>query len=158
MAPTDTTPGPHGQYRWSREAISSGLHNFKYSPAVIAQYKQVAESLRASFPDIADMLESAEVDLTAFVSMPRQHWQKIWSNNPIERLNREIKRRADVVQIFPNRESVTRLIGAVLQEQHEEWQYGERRYLSEISMRKLVTVLHGQTEVDPVGVVMPLTA
>ena len=65
---------------------------------------------------------------------------------------------ADRVQIFPNRESVTRLIGAVLQEQHEEWQYGERRYLSEISMRKLVTVLHGQTEVDPVGVVMPLTA
>ncbi|SMY03753.1 transposase, partial [Brevibacterium antiquum] len=126
--------------------------------SVIAQYKQVAESLRASFPAIADMLDAALPDLTAFASMPREHWQKIWSNNPIERLNREIKRRADVVQIFPNRESVTRLIGAVLQEQHEEWQYGERRYLSEISMRKLVTVLHGQAEVDPVGVVMPLTA
>src|SRR5699024_12242156 len=83
---------------------------------------------------------------------------KIWSNNPIERLNREIKRRADVVQIFPNRESVTRLIGAVVQEQHEEWQYGERRYLSEISMRKLITVLDGDSAVDPVGVVMPLPA
>ncbi|AZL05373.1 IS256-like element ISBli2 family transposase [Brevibacterium aurantiacum] len=139
-------------------ALISTIFAQTTAETVIAQYKQVAESLRASFPDIADMLESAEVDLTAFVSMPRQHWQKIWSNNPIERLNREIKRRADVVQIFPNRESVTRLIGAVLQEQHEEWQYGERRYLSEISMRKLVTVLHGQTEVDPVGVVMPLTA
>lgn len=126
--------------------------------AVIAQYKQVTESLRGSFPDIADMLEAAEPDLTAFAAMPREHWQKIWSNNPIERLNREIKRRADVVQIFPNRESVTRLIGAVLQEQHDEWQYGERRYLSEISMRKLITVLNGDSTVDPVGVVMPLTA
>lgn len=125
---------------------------------VIAQYKQVAESLRASFPDIADLLDAAFADLTAFAAMPREHWQKIWSNNPIERLNREIKRRADVVQIFPNRESVTRLIGAVLQEQHEEWQYGERRYLSEISMRKLITVLNGDSSADPVGVVMPLTA
>ena len=78
--------------------------------------------------------------------MPREHWQKVWSNNPIERLNREIKRRADVVQIFPNRDSVTRLVGAVLQEQHEEWHYGERRYLSEVSMRKLIGTLHNKTE------------
>ena len=139
-------------------ALISTIFAQTTAESVIAQYKQVAESLRASFPAIADMLDAALPDLTAFASMPREHWQKIWSNNPIERLNREIKRRADVVQIFPNRESVTRLIGAVLQEQHEEWQYGERRYLSEISMRKLVTVLHGQAEVDPVGVVMPLTA
>ena len=81
--------------------------------------------------------------------MPREHWQKIWSNNPIERLNREIKRRADVVQIFPDRDSVTRLIGAVLQEQHEEWSYGERRYFSDISMRKLVHVLHDHAEPAP---------
>lgn len=139
-------------------ALISTIFAQTTSEAVIAQYKQVTESLRASFPAIADMLDTALQDLTAFAAMPREHWQKIWSNNPIERLNREIKRRADVVQIFPNRESVTRLIGAVLQEQHEEWQYGERRYLSEISMRKLVTVLHGQTEADPVGMVMPLTA
>ncbi len=73
--------------------------------------------------------------------MPREHWPKIWSNNPIERLGREIKRRADVVQIFPNRDSVTRLIGSVLQEQHEEWQYGERRYLSQTSLQRLTHTL-----------------
>ena len=113
---------------------------------VTAQYHQVTASLRSSFPEIADMLEAAEPDLTAFASLPREHWQKVWSNNPIERLNREIKRRADVVQIFPDRDSVTRLIGAVLQEQHEEWQYGERRYLSDISMRKLIHTLNDHTE------------
>jgi len=109
--------------------------------AVAACYRQVADSLAGPFPDIAAMLDAAEADLTAFAAMPTEHWQKIWSNNPIERLNREIKRRADVVQIFPDRDSVTRLIGSVLIDQHEEWQYGERHYLSEISMRRLVHTL-----------------
>ena len=91
------------------------------------------------------MLTDAEPDLTAFAPFPREHWPKIWSNNPIERLGREIKRRADVVQVFPDRQSVTRLIGAVLLEQHEEWQYGERRYLSEASLRNLThTLSHDQ--------------
>ncbi|GAA1546611.1 hypothetical protein GCM10009691_21310 [Brevibacterium picturae] len=96
----------------------------------ISNESHPAGNCGTSFPAIADMLDAAQPDLSAFATMPREHWHKIWSNNPIERLNREIKRHADVVQIFPNRESVTRLIGAVLQEQHEEWKYGERRYLS----------------------------
>ncbi|WP_035758682.1 IS256 family transposase [Granulicoccus phenolivorans] len=114
--------------------------------AVTAQYHAVIDSVARMFPEIADMLTTAEPDLTGFAVLPREHWQKVWSNNPIERLNREIKRRADVVQIFPDRDSVTRLIGAVLQEQHEEWQYGERRYLSDISMRKLIQTLHENPE------------
>ena len=85
--------------------------------AVAAQYKHVIDSLKAPFPEIARMLIDAEPDLTAFAAFPREHWTKIWSNNPIERLNREIKRRADVVQVFPDSESVTRLIGSVLPEQ-----------------------------------------
>ena len=109
--------------------------------AVMAQYKHVVDSLREAFPEIAQMLKDAEPDLTAFAAFPREHWQKIWSNNPIERLNREIKRRADVVQVFPDSESVTRLIGSVLLEQHEEWQYGERRYLSQTSLRHLTDML-----------------
>ena len=110
--------------------------------AVTACYRHVADSLRAGFPDIAAMLTAAEPDLTAFAAMPTEHWRKIWSNNPIERVNREIKRRTDVVQIFPDRDSVTRLVGAILLEQHEEWQYGERRYLSETSMRRLLDTLN----------------
>ena len=110
--------------------------------AVIAQYKHVIDSLKDPFPEIAQMLIDAEPDLTAFAAFPREHWQKIWSNNPIERLNREIKRRADVVQVFPDSESVTRLIGSVLLEQHEEWQYGERRYLSQTSLQRLTDMLH----------------
>ena len=115
------------------------------SEAVTACYQHVTDSLRTGFPDIAAMLEAAEPDLTAFAAMPTEHWRKIWSNNPIERVNREIKRRTDVVQIFPDRDSVTRLVGAILLEQHEEWQYGERRYLSETSMRRLLDTLHHET-------------
>jgi transposase-like protein len=110
--------------------------------AVTACYHHVSASLAGAFPEIADMLDQAEPDLTAFATMPPEHWRKIWSNNPIERLNREIKRRTDVVQVFPDKTSVTRLIGTILAEQHEEWQYGERRYLSEISMRRLLHTLH----------------
>lgn len=117
--------------------------------AVIDCYQQVTASLaRSGFTEVADMLERAEADLTAFAAMPTEHWRKLWSNNPIERLNREIKRRADVVQIFPDRGSVTRLIGAILLEQHEEWHYGERRYLSEVSMRRLIDTLTKDTR-DP---------
>ena len=127
-------------------ALISTIFAQTTSEAVVAQYQAVTDSLRGSFPEIAAMLEAAEPDLTAFAPLPREHWQKVWSNNPIERLNREIKRRADVVQIFPDRDSVTRLIGAVLQEQHEEWGYGERRYFSDISMRNLIRTLNEHTE------------
>ena len=126
--------------------------------AVNACYRHVTDSLEASgFTEIAAMLDKAQADLTAFATMPTEHWRKIWSNNPIERLNREIKRRADVVQIFPDRGSVvTRLIGAILLEQHEEWHYGERRYLSETSMRRLIDTLHEHTHNTPNP--LPLTA
>ena len=113
--------------------------------AVMTQYHQVAAALASACPEVAAMLDAAEQDLTAFAAMPTEHWHKIWSNNPIERLNREIKRRADVVQIFPDKTSVARLIGAVLIDQHEQWQYGERHYLSEISMRRLIRILTDTT-------------
>ena len=119
--------------------------------AVMAQYKHVVDSLKDPFPEIAQMLIDAQPDLTAFAAFPREHWTKIWSNNPIERLNREIKRRADVVQVFPDSESARPLIGSVLLEQHEEWQYGERRYLSQTSLRHLTDMLQADNSTDGVN-------
>jgi len=101
---------------------------------VHAQHARVVEQLTPRFPDAAMMLADARDEVLAFAAFPQQHWRKIRSNNPQERLNLEIRRRTDVVGIFPNRAAVVRLVGAVLAEQHDEWLVG-RRYLADESLR-----------------------
>lgn len=104
--------------------------------ATRAQYQAVIDGLTARQPKVAAMLEDAEAALLAFTAFPQAHWRQIWSTNPLERLNREIKRRIDVVGIFPNDTAVVRLVGALLMEQDDEWLAG-RRYFSTASMEPL---------------------
>ena len=99
------------------------------------QLRRVADSLRPRFANVSNLLEDAEDDLLAYMSFPREHWRQLYSTNPLERLNKEIKRRSNVVGIFPNREAVIRLVSAVLIEQQDEWEIG-KRYFSIESMQK----------------------
>ncbi len=102
---------------------------------VLAQFARVVEQLESQFPSAAEFLTEAEADLLAFATFPVEHWRQIWSNNTQERLNKELRRRTDVVGIFPNRASLIRLAGAVLAEQNDEWAVA-RRYMSTESLTK----------------------
>jgi transposase-like protein len=105
---------------------------------VLAQFARVVEQLESQFPSAAEFLTEAQADLLAFATFPVEHWRQIWSNNTQERLNKELRRRTDVVGIFPNRASLIRLAGAVLAEQHDEWAVA-RRYMSTESLIKART-------------------
>jgi len=105
--------------------------------AAEAQLRHVCDTLQVRFPGVVQLLESAESEILTFLDLPLEHRRQIYSTNPLERLNKELKRRSAVVGIFPTRHSVLRLFCALLAEQNDEWLVG-RRYFSEASMRKIL--------------------
>ena len=118
---------PKSSWPWVKTLLHS-VYDQPDAEAVHAQFDRVLDALTEKFPQVAAHLDSARADVLAFTVFPREIWRQIWSNNPQERLNREIRRRTDVVGIFPDRDALIRLVGAVLAEQHDEWTEA-RRYL-----------------------------
>jgi putative transposase len=118
---------PKSSWGWVKALLHS-IYDQPDAESVHAQFDRVVDALTEKLPHVAEHLETARADILAFTAFPKEVWRQIWSNNPNERLNREIRRRTDVVGIFPDRGSIIRLVGAVLAEQHDEWAEG-RRYL-----------------------------
>jgi transposase-like protein len=136
----------------SQEMVAAAVRTVFAQPdqaSVRTQLEVIAGMLGRQFPKVEAMLRDACDDVTAFASFPAAHWKKIWSTNPLERVNKEIKRRTDVVGVFPNPAALLRLAGAVLAEIHDEWQISDRRYLSESSMAQLSAPTADAEEVAP---------
>jgi transposase-like protein len=148
---------PKSAWPWVKALLHS-IYDQPDADAVHAQFDRVVASLAEKLPDVADYLDAARDDILSFTAFPKEIWKQIWSNNPQERLNREIRRRTDVVGIFPDRNSVIRLVGAVLAEQHDEWTE-MRRYIGiDILARSRLTIITSDTQENTTEVTENLEA
>ena len=139
---------PKASWPWVKTLLHS-VYDQPDAASVQAQYDRLIDAIDGKLPKVAAHLDAARADVLAFTAFPKELWRQIWSNNPQERLNREIRRRTDVVGIFPGRDSLIRLVGAVLAEQHDEWAEG-RRYLGlDILARSRITLAPSATQVTP---------
>ena len=145
---------PKASWPWVRTMLHS-VYDQPDAKSVAAQYDRVLDALTEKLPKVAEHLDTARADVLAFTSFPKEIWRQIWSNNPQERLNREIRRRTDVVGIFPDRNSLIRLVGAVLAEQHDDWIEG-RRYLGlDVLARSRRNLIDGNHTEDTNPLVTP---
>ncbi len=150
---------PKASWPWVKTLLHS-VYDQPDTTSVQAQYDRLVDAVQDKLPKVAEHLDAARADVLAFTSFPKELWRQIWSNNPQERLNREIRRRTDVVGIFPSRDALIRLVGAVLAEQHDEWTEG-RRYLGlDILARSRITLAPASTttEVSPASDLQALSA
>jgi putative transposase len=148
---------PKASWPWVKTLLHS-VYDQPGAASVHARYDRLVDAIACKLPKVAAHLDAARPGVLAFTGFPRELWRQIWSNNPQERLNREIRRRTDVVGIFPGRDALIRLVGAVLAEQHDEWTEG-RRYLGlDILARSRVTLAPGTTEVTPDSDLQALSA
>jgi putative transposase len=135
---------PKASWPWVRALLHS-VYDQPDAASVHAQFDRILDALGEKLPKVAAHLDAARADVLAFTAFPKEIWRQIWANNPQERLNREIRRRTDVVGIFPHRDALVRLVGAVLAEQHDEWIKG-RRYLGlEVLKRARATTVPDPT-------------
>lgn len=150
---------PKASWPWVKTLLHS-VYDQPGAASVQAQYDRLVDTVAGKLPKVAEHLDAARADVLAFTSFPKELWRQIWSNNPQERLNREIRRRTDVVGIFPGRDALIRLVGAVLAEQHDEWTEG-RRYLGlDVLTRSRITLAPASTvaEVSPASDLQALSA
>jgi putative transposase len=147
---------PKASWPWVKALLHS-VYDQPNAASVHAQFDRVLDALVDKLPAVAEHLQQARPDILAFTAFPKEIWRQIWSNNPSERLNREIRRRTDVVGIFPDRASIIRLVGAVLAEQHDEWAEG-RRYLGLDVLARAQAVTHHTEEVTDPLTLQALTA
>ena len=152
---------PKASWPWVKTLLHS-VYDQPDAASVHAQYDRLVDTVAGKLPQVAAHLDAARPDVLAFTGFPKEIWRQIWSNNPQERLNREIRRRTDVVGIFPGRDSLIRLVGAVLAEQHDEWTEG-RRYLGlDVLARSRITLTPASTgtgaEVIPASDLQALSA
>lgn len=125
------------------EMVAAAIRTIFAQPSpthVEDQFDAIGHMLTRQLPKLARFFDDAKTDVLAFTSFPQAHWRQIWSTNPLERVNKEIKRRTDVVGVFPNPEALLRLAGAVLVEQHDEWAAADRRYFAEHTMTMFTTI------------------
>lgn len=152
---------PKASWPWVRALLHS-VYDQPDASSLHAQFDRVLDAVAEKLPKVAEHLDTARCDVLAFTAFPREIWRQIWSNNPSERLNREIRRRTDVVGIFPDRDALIRLVGAVLAEQHDEWTEG-RRYLGlDVLTRARVSLVPDTSttieEVPPTNTIPALSA